>query len=555
MFRHFARRCPRAVEVLDPAGQPPRNCDALLVDFNSVIHMRARAEPFHGDNHDGDYETRVIAGCVAHVERLVKRVAPSREVFLAVDGVPPKAKMQQQRARRYANDAARDSGCWDTNAITPGTRFMARLGAGLRLAFEGRASPAFVVSGADDPGEGEQKIFARLRGKTSEEGLAFVYGLDADLLLMAIAHTSHARIRVLRELDDDGRSATAVPLAGVMLQLIDVSALAKHASGEIARACGPGVAAMRNDADRIAEYVALCALLGNDFVPSLPSLSIRDGGMDAVVRAHGIALSTRPELEGRALARGGPQALGGMDVSVLSSIAEVLARDETGALEDRERRHAALVEQRRCGGHRAAKRSGDPVDDFPIRHPPEFGWIVYGRGGDAAGGDSWRQRYYRCLLLQRVHAVTVDEVHAIATAYAGTVAWSSAYLARGECLSIGWAYPHARAPTALDLHLALLSMSLRTAAMPAAFESADRAHLAYRSMPELRGLSDPAAAWQLMQVLPPRSAARLLEPAALALAKTTAFSHLYPATFRVCTYMCERMHECPVLLPVWSPAS
>jgi 5'-3' exonuclease len=149
--------------------------------------------------------------------------------------------------------------------------------------------------------------------------------------------------------------------------------------------------------------------------------------------------------------------------------------------------------------------------------------------------------------------MSVDAVHAIATDYAATLAWSAAYLTRGECLSQGWAYPHVRAPTALDLHLALLAPPSAVAgAASAAFEAADRAHAQYRTNRALRGTTDPAASWQLMQVLPPRSAARLLEAPALALAKSSALSHLYPATFSVCTYLCERLHECPALLPAWS---
>ena len=558
LFRHFARRCPRAVEVMDPMGPPSRtDCGELMVDFNSLIHLSARAVPWSGQP---DYESKVIAGCIEHVERLVRRMSPTAEVFLAIDGVPPRAKMLQQRARRYASDAARHSGRaggggWDTNAVTPGTRFMAALGASLRDAFAGDAT--FVVSGADEPGEGEQKIFERLRmrrGVQQKAGLAFVYGLDADLLLMAMTHPACSRIRIVRE--SDPPSSRGSGSCATMLQVVDVSHLAKHAAAEMARACGPGISSLADDAGRVREYVALCGLLGNDFVPALPSLSIRDGGVDAVVRAHGIALSTRQDLVGRCLSSGGPRSLGGFDVGVLSAVAEVLARDETGALEDRERRHAALIDKH-INDRRGAREDGD--DLFPLRNPPEFGWLLFSAGGARRprnGSLTWREAYYKRLIVRRDGGkVSVEDVHSIATEYAATLAWSAAYMTRGECISVGWAYSRGRAPTALDVHLALLAPTNSVVdRVVAGFEAADRAHLAFRSIPELRATTDPAASWQLMQVLPPRSAARLLEPPALALAKSEAFSHTYPASFAVCTYLCERLHECPALLPAWSPS-
>ena len=84
-----------------------------------------------------------------YLDRLVNVVRPRSLLFLAIDGVAPRAKMNQQRSRRFRSaqeareakevqdqvspvTSARarslpDKEPWDSNVITPGTDFMAAL--------------------------------------------------------------------------------------------------------------------------------------------------------------------------------------------------------------------------------------------------------------------------------------------------------------------------------------------------------------------------------------------------------------------------------------------
>jgi 5'-3' exoribonuclease 2 len=94
-----------------------------------------------------------------YVDKLVGVIRPKKFMYLAVDGVAPRAKMNQQRSRRFraaieaqkSNEIEKniltewkrlglkhpkeDKKSFDSNTITPGTPFMAKLTDALKVFF------------------------------------------------------------------------------------------------------------------------------------------------------------------------------------------------------------------------------------------------------------------------------------------------------------------------------------------------------------------------------------------------------------------------------------
>ena len=66
--------------------------------MNGIIHMATHnnADAFIEAN-----EKEMFKRIFIYTDRLYKLVAPTRLMFLAVDGVAPRAKMNQQRSRRF----------------------------------------------------------------------------------------------------------------------------------------------------------------------------------------------------------------------------------------------------------------------------------------------------------------------------------------------------------------------------------------------------------------------------------------------------------------------
>ncbi|KAF8063012.1 ALKBH8 [Scenedesmus sp. PABB004] len=207
--------------------------DNLYIDANHVIHSCTHAHVAKDRPELSEAET--FGGMAAYLEALLDAVQPRRLVFIAVDGVAPRAKMNQQRTRRFLSayvggvtdrverdvrrEMVADAGGalevpqakrFDSNIITPGTEFMLLLARWLhkwaadKVARDARfASTTFLVSDASEPGEGEHKIMRLLRHLKAQPGYDpntrhVVYGQDADLLLLALlCHEPH--FRVMRE--------------------------------------------------------------------------------------------------------------------------------------------------------------------------------------------------------------------------------------------------------------------------------------------------------------------------------------------------------------------
>jgi hypothetical protein len=203
--------------------------DRLGIDFNCFLHKYLR-------------EDNPVGSIVAALEDLLTNVVRAKQVYIAFDGLVPYAKMVQQRYRRMRKS---DATGFDKHQISPGTPFMKDLAETLKFLY-----PNMVISGTDEPGEGEHKIFQWLRSVPAEERKNIcIYGLDADLVLIAIAQSHLGNIEIIREREDNGFSTFSIPK---LMEVLPV------------------------DPDT---YVRASILLfGNDFLPNFAMFSLREDG-------------------------------------------------------------------------------------------------------------------------------------------------------------------------------------------------------------------------------------------------------------------------------------
>ena len=295
----------------------------------------------HNCTHGNDPTTRLteeqmVLRIFAYLDKLFSIVQPRKLLFMAIDGVAPRAKMNQQRSRRFkaalerlaaeaeaeaellfggggggghggAPPSTTTAPPFDSNCITPGTPFMARLGAHLRFFVRRKLAddpawraPAIVLSGHDVPGEGEHKIMEYIRWARVQPGYAprqrhCLYGLDADLIMLALV-THEPNFCLLREVVRFGggggkgqpsREALENPSAEHFI-LFQLGLVRDYMDAEFRAAfthpsTGAPTIAFPYDHERVIDdFVLFCMLVGNDFLPPLPTLDINEGALDTM---------------------------------------------------------------------------------------------------------------------------------------------------------------------------------------------------------------------------------------------------------------------------------
>lgn len=108
--------------------------------MNGIIHNCSH--PDDNNPHFRITEEKIFKDIFHYLEVLFRMIRPRKLFFMAIDGVAPRAKMNQQRGRRFRSvkDAEKmerealkkgeslpTEARFDSNCITPGTIFMAHL--------------------------------------------------------------------------------------------------------------------------------------------------------------------------------------------------------------------------------------------------------------------------------------------------------------------------------------------------------------------------------------------------------------------------------------------
>uniref|UniRef100_A0A8C9ZEG7 5'-3' exoribonuclease 1 n=1 Tax=Sander lucioperca TaxID=283035 RepID=A0A8C9ZEG7_SANLU len=315
-YRWISERYPCLSEVVKEHQIP--EFDNLYLDMNGIIHQCSH--PNDEDVHFRISEEKIFADIFHYLEVLFRIIKPRKVFFMAVDGVAPRAKMNQQRGRRFrsakeAEDKIKKAlekgevlpteARFDSNCITPGTDFMARLQEQLKYFVHNKLSTDKLwqnvnvyLSGHETPGEGEHKIMEFIRSENSKPShdpntRHCLYGLDADLIMLGL--TSHEpNFSLLREEVRFGGKKNQKRISApeeTTFHLLHLSLMREYIDYEFS--------GLRNqigsdyDLERIIDdWILMGFLVGNDFIPHLPNLHISHDALPLLYKTYISALPT-----------------------------------------------------------------------------------------------------------------------------------------------------------------------------------------------------------------------------------------------------------------------
>ncbi|XP_044731123.1 5'-3' exoribonuclease 2 homolog [Chrysoperla carnea] len=325
--------------------------DNLYLDMNGIIHPCTHPE----DKPAPKNEDEMMIAIFECIDRLFAIVRPRKLLYMAIDGAAPRAKMNQQRSRRFR--ASKETAekireverireellakgailppekpkgeHFDSNCITPGTPFMARLSTCLHYYIHDRLNndPGWhgikvILSDANVPGEGEHKIMDFIRKQRAQPDhdpntQHVLCGADADLIMLGLA-THEPNFTIIREefkpnkprpcdvcgelgheMKDCEGLNEPVAQPGSALATLNETGMDLGSEGDFifVRLCVLREYLERElhmynlpfkyDFERVIDdWVFMCFFVGNDFLPHLPSLEIREGAIDRLVTLY-----------------------------------------------------------------------------------------------------------------------------------------------------------------------------------------------------------------------------------------------------------------------------
>ena len=393
------------------------------------------------------FEQKIYEEIDEYLQYLIDFAKPTEMIYLSIDGVAPRAKMEQQRTRRYRSIKEKmyrkkinkkynlNIPTFDTNCITPGTIFMKKLSNHLEVFIKTIDNVTIILDDAGRIGEGEHKILQYMKTHHKED-INCIYGLDADLIMLSLI--SQCEVYLMRE------SVAFGKVDSEKLLMFDVNCFKGHLYEHITKPIideqnklYAELLDIKPDLELevhriINDYICLCFLIGNDFIPHLPGVSISNKGIDKLMNIYISMFAIRQKYlvnENNTI-----------NFSFMKQIITGLYDDETLLL-----RKAQKNTDRFRPRLRYDDSHGKELEELKF-------YPVFNKDNSIKMGYDldWRDKYYKKYFSVDNYHKNKDYINQVCINYIEGLQWN-AYYYLDKCPSYSWYYQYRGAPTLKDL--------------------------------------------------------------------------------------------------------
>ena len=438
--------------------------DNLFFDLNCLIHPCVQAVIKNHPDLVNSYNSKVLSPNLSSITRFETKVYeeiskyllhlitfsnPRKLIYLAIDGVAPRSKMKQQRSRRFRSILEKKMKKqinykydkktieFDTNCITPGTVFMKKLSNFLKI-FIDDIQPGLgikiILSDSGLRGEGEHKILQYMKVNCAED-INCIYGLDADLIMLALINGC-PKSYLLREAIHFGK----VDMEELLF--FNVELFSEKLYMSIKEPIIRKYTILHQDSEDLVElelnknsiikdFICLCFLIGNDFLPHIPGLDINNKGIDKLQNIYINNFIVKPYYL----------------VKEDNSLNFIFLKQIIIKLYDME---ASLLNeyQRKSDRFRPRLDTSTKYDTeiSKLKFYPIFNKTNTFKFTDA----NWRDKYYKYYFNITNSNKNQDLLYAVCKNYIDGLQWNCNYYF-DKCISYSWYYQYSAAPTLKDL--------------------------------------------------------------------------------------------------------
>lgn len=291
-FSWFKSKFGGHIQKIDKKSQVP--IDNFMIDMNGLFHSSAQKVYEYGNHKPPkslliprkkkkvsplQQQIAVYNDICQTIEKIITIVQPQKKLILCVDGPAPLSKQNQQRQRRFMSSIDKESDedrIFDSNCLTPGTKFMDHLTGYVDWYIRKRMSEnngwnfEVILSNEKVAGEGEHKLIHYIRKFGTTEETYCMYGMDADLIMLALG-TKMPNFFILRE----------EPMAvNFEFYFIDIGKVSTDLAEIMKWDDNAEKASLIND------FIFMCFTVGNDFLPHIPGIEILSGGIDFMLDTY-----------------------------------------------------------------------------------------------------------------------------------------------------------------------------------------------------------------------------------------------------------------------------